>query len=481
MFRGRIVDNESMMSLLTALALTHKGLTRNEIMHYSKLDEEDTRLLLELFDVFLICYKGYYMSHNTRFRSVIDRLKTPLPESEKERVQASISIIFEKSPNNVRKLEEEATHLYRDGLFFLLKQRISTIENFLMLFNPITKFDLFRYWRQLEQRGYDPVIEYNKGVEQFDTQYMPDPDKLFVIILQVCRFLKEFSDFETDVTPVFRHPMIKGKVGVKLKQAKTRKQDEDSPSPFEKRAKEISRTNSITKPAQNKSHSMEHSIRKGESPSAFMASMAAKKQPMLLGETARKRKRLDPMGTKDPFYNKDNELSEIEEPDSNVNREDQATFNYLEKIGLLKELRQFKLTKDMPTWANDDDSDENADNPVQKNNANERQFAEILEDWEDVNVDNPRGRHKFRNHFEKAIAERYNFKRNQINSFEEDIKVGEGLEPIKGRSKSQHLLSELKKPEDEDEKRKHEYLDKIDDIDLELKPEKHPSFYYYKR
>mmetsp|Transcript_37966 Transcript_37966/g.33999 ORF Transcript_37966/g.33999 Transcript_37966/m.33999 type:complete len:147 (+) Transcript_37966:217-657(+) len=37
-----------------------------------------------------------------------------------------------------------------------------------------------------------------------------------MIILQVSRFLKEFSDFETNFTPEFRHPPIKG--GQELKE-----------------------------------------------------------------------------------------------------------------------------------------------------------------------------------------------------------------------------------------------------------------------
>lgn len=58
----------------------------------------------------------------------------------------------------------------------------------------------------------DPVNEYNKGLESFEMHYSPKAEELFTIILQICRFLKEFSDFETKATPEFRHPYIKGKV-----------------------------------------------------------------------------------------------------------------------------------------------------------------------------------------------------------------------------------------------------------------------------
>jgi hypothetical protein len=58
----------------------------------------------------------------------------------------------------------------------------------------------------------DPVNEYNKGLESFEMHYSPKAEELFTIILQICRFLKEFSDFETKATPEFRHPYIRGKV-----------------------------------------------------------------------------------------------------------------------------------------------------------------------------------------------------------------------------------------------------------------------------
>ena len=63
----------------------------------------------------------------------------------------------------------------------------------------------------METQGYDPVVEYNKGIEIFDMHFSPKPEDLFTIILQISRFLKEFSDFETLTTPEFKHPFIQGK------------------------------------------------------------------------------------------------------------------------------------------------------------------------------------------------------------------------------------------------------------------------------
>lgn len=41
--------------------------------------------------------------------------------------------------------------------------------------------------------------------------FSPTVEDLFTIIIQISRFLKEFTDFETKKTPEFRHPCVKGK------------------------------------------------------------------------------------------------------------------------------------------------------------------------------------------------------------------------------------------------------------------------------
>jgi len=70
-----------------------------------------------------------------------------------------------------------------------------------LLFNSFTKYDLCRYWQALECHDFDPVEQFNKGLELFDMHYSPKADELFTIILQISRFLKEFTDFETKKTP----------------------------------------------------------------------------------------------------------------------------------------------------------------------------------------------------------------------------------------------------------------------------------------
>lgn len=123
-----------------------------------------------------------------------------------------IANALNNSAITIRRLVEQTHHFFSGDDHFQLKQVISNIENFLFIFNPYTKYDLCRYWQMLEEKGYDPVNEYNKRLEMFDMQYAPAPKDLFIVILQVSRFFKEFAEFETKHTPMFRHPYIKGKI-----------------------------------------------------------------------------------------------------------------------------------------------------------------------------------------------------------------------------------------------------------------------------
>ena len=74
-------------------------------------------------------------------------------------------------PNlSLRNLEERTYHLNKaktNQAYFSLKEILSNIENFLLLFNPVNKFNLSLYWSILVDKGLGPVKEYNKSMEWF--------------------------------------------------------------------------------------------------------------------------------------------------------------------------------------------------------------------------------------------------------------------------------------------------------------------------
>ena len=193
---------------MSVLTLTQKGLTTSEIFQASKINQQDWNKLLAVFKTFLMKYRDYWKINNEPFKKAI-YAKYLSNAHYRTKLQIDMAEVLHRTPNSIRKLEEQTYHLFCGEEFFKLKEAVSNIENFLLLFNPNNKYELCRYWEKLELKGFDPACEYNKAVESFIMHYKPSSDDTFSIILQISRFLKEFSDFETELTPDFHHPLIK--------------------------------------------------------------------------------------------------------------------------------------------------------------------------------------------------------------------------------------------------------------------------------
>ncbi|CAD8176209.1 unnamed protein product [Paramecium pentaurelia] len=202
-------DQEKFIKMLLCFTITQKGLIIQEALTICQLNENDWKIFLVFFKVYLMHYKEYWIINNDIFKSIIQK-RYIKENSSVPKLHEEIADHLNKSTNSIRKLEEQTYHLFMAKTYFKLKEIVSAIENFLLLFNPNNKYDLCRYWQKLEEQGFDPVIEYNKAIEGFAMQYHPSSEDIFRIIVQVSRFLKEFCDFETYYTPSFRHPPIQG-------------------------------------------------------------------------------------------------------------------------------------------------------------------------------------------------------------------------------------------------------------------------------
>ena len=195
--------------MLMALMINQKGLTFEELRTLCAVTEREWKFFKAIFRFCLIEYKNMFMIQEPIFKATVIKRFAIKEDSVKE-FHEKIADALEETPNSIRKLEEQTYHLYVSKCYFKLKEKISNIENFLLLFNPANKYDFSRYWQKLEEKGFDPVIEYNKAIEGFSMHYHPTEESIFRIIVQISRFLKEFCDFETYFTPNFRHPPIEG-------------------------------------------------------------------------------------------------------------------------------------------------------------------------------------------------------------------------------------------------------------------------------
>lgn len=208
-FSNKLMDSEKFKILMTALTITDKGLTEQELFDLTKMSQKEWNYLLAVFKNFFMTYKDLWKITNEPFKKAVMKCYAENDASFLKKLHEDISDVLKKTKTSIRKLEEQSYHLYKCKNYFKLKEVVSNIENFLLLFNPNNKFELCRYWQILEQKGFDPSVEYSNAIEGFEIHYKPSSEDTFMIILQVSRFLKEFGDFETDITPEYRHPPIK--------------------------------------------------------------------------------------------------------------------------------------------------------------------------------------------------------------------------------------------------------------------------------
>ena len=212
----KLMEKQKFIDIMAYISITFKGITLLELFELTGITIEEWHLALTFFKAFFNCYKDilWSMSNDTLKRVIATRYlhgKTSDGKLVLHQYHLNLGNQMNKTSNSIRKLEEQTINYFFAQEYHLLKQTISDIENFLILFNPYTKYDLCRYWQYLEGQGYDPVTEYNKRLELFDIHFEPKPEDLFITILQISRFFKEFADFETKKTPNFRHPLIRDK------------------------------------------------------------------------------------------------------------------------------------------------------------------------------------------------------------------------------------------------------------------------------
>ena len=212
----KIMDKQKFIEMMVYLSITFKGVTLQELFDLTGINMKEWTLSLVFFKTYISCYKEtlWRISNDTLTKVIYERYMENVVVNGKpiiQRYYLNLGNQMNRTENSIRKLEEQTINYFFAQEYYLLKLTISDIENFLILFNPYTKYDLCRYWQHLEGQGYDPVIEYNKRLELFDLHFEPKPEDLFITILQISRFFKEFADFETNKTPKFRHPFIRDK------------------------------------------------------------------------------------------------------------------------------------------------------------------------------------------------------------------------------------------------------------------------------
>lgn len=245
--------------------------------------------------------------------------------------------------------------------------------------------------------------------------FSPKSEDLFTIILQVSRFLKEFSDFETKITPEFRHPYIKAKViQLRLHEEKAQQDAEE---------------------AEVKNQSLLAMFKKGKDQDQ---NKSAKISHRYL----------------EPFADDNVDVSDADDDFEKTKQKTSKKINYLDDIGLLKELLKMHMTETKKT--------------------------QMLNGHELINVDVKSGRVKFEEYFKDLINKRKIKKNHNVDPTqkdEPDFDIGrKEEESVQYGKKMEMIQIETAKGV---MKESPQHI--IDQIDLTIEPERPVSFYYYKR
>jgi hypothetical protein len=186
------------------LSVTRCGLSAEELSKVCS-HSESVESVLEVFKVCLYTYDNLWMFKSDVFGKII------LNKYNLSYVQLHVDIIESAVTNKitVRGAHEKIFHYRESKEWMALKDAICMLEMFFIMYTPQYRFELFKCWSLLREHHYDPVQEYNKTLEQFVEQYKPNNQAIFIIMVQFCRFFKEFSELETTDLCDFRHPPIK--------------------------------------------------------------------------------------------------------------------------------------------------------------------------------------------------------------------------------------------------------------------------------
>lgn len=195
--------------MLKYLALSNKGLTSEELEKLTNLAQPQLKVLQRALSPVILQVDGCFRLYSYY---LIKTIIIEIVGKDNQLLCKDVSEILNAAPSSVRKLEEHIHVLTEAKEWFQLKQIVSNIENFLIVFNPVHKYILGKCWENLIGQNYDPVIEYNKSLELFEMHYQPTIENLARIVLQLSRFFKELVDFEASLLTEFRHPLIKNRL-----------------------------------------------------------------------------------------------------------------------------------------------------------------------------------------------------------------------------------------------------------------------------
>lgn len=201
---SKSLNRNIITKVLGYLALTRCGLSAEDLTQLC-FHSNSVISVLEVFSVCLFNYDSLFLLKNDLFSKVILN-KSSMSLSS---YRTDIIDYLSNQPISVRTVHERIYHYKELKEWLSLKDILCTLEVFFIMYTPQHRLEHIRSWSLLASHHFDPVQEYNKTLEHFVEQHKPKNREIFIILVQLCRFFKEFSKLDSCGTCEFRHPPLK--------------------------------------------------------------------------------------------------------------------------------------------------------------------------------------------------------------------------------------------------------------------------------
>ena len=198
------VQRTVVMKVLGYLSISRCGLGVEDLTALCSHSESVVHVL-ELFSIcFFTCDSLFLFKNDVYSKVIISKFVLQVSH-----LRFDILEHINNSPITVHSVHERVYHYKELKEWLALKDCVCSLEVFFIMFSPSNRLELIRCWNLLFEHHFDPVQEYNKSLEHFVEQHKPSNQEIFIILVQLCRFFKEFSKFEPSDICEFRHPPLK--------------------------------------------------------------------------------------------------------------------------------------------------------------------------------------------------------------------------------------------------------------------------------
>jgi hypothetical protein len=192
------------LKVLGYLAISRCGLGIDDLKSLCSHSESVIQVL-EVFSIcFFTCESLFLFKSDIFSKVIISRFILQLSH-----LRFDILEHFSLRKVSIKSVQERIYHYKELKEWLSLKDCLTSLEVFFIMYSPQNRLELIRCWNLLFEHHFDPVQEYNKTLEHFVEQHNPSNQEIFIILVQLCRFFKEFSIFEPASICEFRHPPLK--------------------------------------------------------------------------------------------------------------------------------------------------------------------------------------------------------------------------------------------------------------------------------